>query len=59
MNFFIIINNVVHTQLDTTWHHIQLEFQSQIIVANVNVSKCVKNMLWLMKLLDLVLCIFL
>ncbi len=55
MIFFKTTNNVVHTQLDTTWHLIQLEFQSQIIVANVHVSKCVKNMLWLMKLLDLVL----
>jgi len=54
-DFFLTTNNVVHMQLNTTWHLIQLEFQSQIIITNVHVSKCVKNMLWLVKLLDLVL----
>jgi hypothetical protein len=52
-DFVLTTNNGVHMQLDTTWHLIELEFQSQIMIANVHVSKCVKNMLWLMKFLDL------
>jgi hypothetical protein len=48
------INNVVHRWLDITWYLIQLELQLQIIVVNVHMFKCEKNMLWLMKLMDLV-----
>jgi hypothetical protein len=52
------INNVVHRWLDITWYLIQLELWLQIIVVNVHMFKCEENMLWLMKLLDLVVWIF-
>jgi len=40
-----VINDVVHKWLITMWHFIQLQLWLQIIVANVHVSKCEKNML--------------
>jgi hypothetical protein len=52
------ISNVVHRWSDTMSHLIQFELWLQIIVANVHVYKCEKNMFWLMKLLNLVIWIF-
>jgi hypothetical protein len=48
------INNLVHRWLDITWYLIQLELRLQIIVVNVHMFECEENMLWLMKLMDLV-----
>jgi hypothetical protein len=49
-----VINNVVHRWLDITWYLTQVELRLQIIVVNVHMFECEENMLWLMKLLDLV-----
>jgi hypothetical protein len=51
-------SNVIHKWLDTMWHFIQLELWIQIIAVNVHATRCEENMLWLMKLLDLVVWFF-
>jgi hypothetical protein len=53
------INNVVHRWLDIKWYLTQVELWLQIIVVNVHMFECQENMLWLMKLLDLVYWIYL